>query len=156
MAANLPPALASVRGLRTLLKRNPAVLDVIGLLPLQAAEGESTSADDLQDLLRRRGSVAGRSEIVQVFKLLQAAEYGAFIVGRRTYPSRFEWAKALAEVAPGPVSEPHSSEKGSDNASLDHQFRLRPDYVVNVRLPKDLTPTEAARLSEYIKTLPFG
>jgi hypothetical protein len=131
-------------------------LDVLALLPLQAAEGEITSADDLQDLLRRGGSAAGRSEVVQVFKLLQAADYGAFIVGRRTYPSRFEWAKALAEGASGSAPDAVGAENADGNNSLVHQFRLRPDYVVNVRLPKDLTTTEAARLSEYIKTLPFG
>ena len=39
---------------------------------------------------------------------------------------------------------------------LKHIYRLRGDYVVKLRLPMDLTQTEANRLADYIKTLPFG
>lgn len=39
---------------------------------------------------------------------------------------------------------------------LKHIYRLRGDYVVKLRLPMDLTPSEATRLADFIKTLPFG
>ena len=40
-------------------------------------------------------------------------------------------------------------------ATIKHTFRLREDLSVKFRLPRDLTITEAVRLAEYIKTLPF-
>ena len=40
-------------------------------------------------------------------------------------------------------------------ATIKHTFRLREDLSVKFRLPRDLTMTEAVRLAEYIKTLPF-
>ena len=39
--------------------------------------------------------------------------------------------------------------------SIDHRYRLRADWIVDFNLPADLTAWEAARLSEFIKTLPF-
>jgi len=40
--------------------------------------------------------------------------------------------------------------------TIKHTFRLRGALSVKFRLPRDLTMTEAVRLAEYIKTLPFG
>ena len=39
--------------------------------------------------------------------------------------------------------------------AIKHTFRLREDLSIKFRLPRDLTMTEAVRLAEYIKTLPF-
>ena len=44
----------------------------------------------------------------------------------------------------------------SGGSMIKHIYRLRGDYVVKLRLPMDLTPTEAGRLADFIKTLPFG
>ncbi len=52
-----------------------------------------------------------------------------------------------------PLPTGESTKKG---ASIKHSFRLREDLSVKFRLPRDLTMTEAVRLAEYIKTLPFG
>jgi hypothetical protein len=38
---------------------------------------------------------------------------------------------------------------------LRHTYRLRPDVVVDFDLPRSLTPAEAERLAQYIRTLPF-
>ena len=48
------------------------------------------------------------------------------------------------------------SERAQGRPMLKHVYRLRGDYVVKLRLPMDLTQTEANRLADYIKTLPFG
>jgi len=45
---------------------------------------------------------------------------------------------------------------GHDAPVLKHSYRLRGSYVVKLRLPMDLTATEAGRLADYIRTLPFG
>lgn len=41
------------------------------------------------------------------------------------------------------------------NELLKHSFRLRSDLIVNLELPADLTNSEAERLSNFIKILPF-
>lgn len=38
---------------------------------------------------------------------------------------------------------------------LPHSFRLRPNLLLSLDLPSDLTVSEAERLSNFIKTLPF-
>jgi hypothetical protein len=38
---------------------------------------------------------------------------------------------------------------------IDHQFQVRLGHVVHVQLPADLSPAEAMRLAEFVKTLPF-
>ena len=47
-------------------------------------------------------------------------------------------------------------EPAAKGRAIKHTFRLREDLSVKFRLPRDLTMTEAVRLAEYIKTLPFG
>jgi hypothetical protein len=39
---------------------------------------------------------------------------------------------------------------------LTHSFPLRPNLVISLNLPLDLTDSEAERLSGFIKTLPFS
>jgi hypothetical protein len=36
-----------------------------------------------------------------------------------------------------------------------HTFQLRSNLTVSFRLPSDLRPTEAGRLADFIRTLPF-
>jgi len=52
--------------------------------------------------------------------------------------------------------EPIATEPSGKGATIKHNFRLREDLSVKFRLPRDLTMTEAVRLAEFIKTLPFG
>ena len=40
-------------------------------------------------------------------------------------------------------------------ALLPHDYRLRADLTVRLSLPSNLTSSEAHRLAEFIKTLPF-
>lgn len=57
--------------------------------------------------------------------------------------------------------EDAQTEMGADGRSpassheFTHGFQLRPDLLVSFRLPADLTTPEAARLADFIKTLPF-
>lgn len=38
---------------------------------------------------------------------------------------------------------------------LTHKFRLRADLEISLELPADLSIKEVARVSEFLKTLPF-
>jgi hypothetical protein len=66
----------------------------------------------------------------------------------------------IEEVDPGTPTEEEAGDvadaPSSDGAhELTHTFRLRPDLPVSFVLPIDLTTSEAARLADFIKTLPF-
>ena len=47
-------------------------------------------------------------------------------------------------------------EPAAKGRTIKHTFRLREDLSIKFRLPRDLTMTEAVRLAEFIKALPFG
>jgi hypothetical protein len=132
-----------------------------------AAMGDEagTTVEGLRDVLAAAGSACSRRDVIAVFKKLQQMGVGFFIVGRRTQPSRFAAAAnlSLADIgrgargqkapdrAPGPA--PADSRPGG---VITHRFVLRPDFLLNVELPSDLTRTEATRVAEFIKALPFG
>jgi len=120
------------------------------------------------------GSQASRSDVVRVLRGLEKTGCGKFIVGRGGHPSRFRWdvemvavgrhaagqPTVIEEVDPATPTEEEAetvSESASSNGvrELTHAFRLRPDLPVSFTLPVDLTAAEAARLADFIRTLPF-
>lgn len=44
----------------------------------------------------------------------------------------------------------------SEDDVLEHHFWVRPGYPIGLRLPADLTASEAERLASMIKSLPFS
>jgi hypothetical protein len=119
---------------------------------------ERTLANLAQD-----GYDASRPEIVQMFRTLAKLGCGEFVVGRHNHPSRFRWNVSLVSVGRAASGESQEIEKITDEQdfsdetvkSLTHSYRLRPSLVVEFELPGDLTESEANRLADYIKTLPF-
>ncbi len=119
------------------------------------------------DEVEKMTRTLGRGAIVDALRALDSIRVGNFIVGRRGQPSRFEWEaspavveKALEELeapqdATSRLDESPSAAQAAEQKLLSHQFRLRPNLTVELRLPMDLTSTEAARLADFIKTLPF-
>lgn len=137
-------------------------------------DSKETKLERLEDLIRQEGGSPSRVEIVALMKGLQEANCGRFIVGRRGSPSRFVWSVSLRSVGLAATSgSDHvecigidAEERDSGNAneeqtefdhdsSITHSFILRPDYRVELRLPADLTSREAARLADFLRTLPF-
>jgi hypothetical protein len=116
---------------------------------------------------------ASRREVIRIFRRLHDAGCGQFIVGRGGWPSRFVWDVEMIEVGkaaagqaeqinpvdPGAPTEPEEERlEASGDGPFDHfvhSFQLRPDLSVSLELPADLTASEAARLAEFVKTLPF-
>jgi hypothetical protein len=47
-------------------------------------------------------------------------------------------------------------DESPDEDYLSHAFRLRLDKTITVNLPSDLTVTEADRLADFVKSLPFN
>lgn len=64
--------------------------------------------------------------------------------------------KLPAESEPDsePEPEPEVTEEEPAGA-LQHRFYLRPDFIVKLKLPADLTESEADRLRTFIASLPF-
>src|SRR5690606_27511620 len=106
---------------------------------------------------------------VEFFKQLAEANCGEFVVGRKGHSSRFEWGVGLVSVgrvASGQLNQVERladvelSRELDDGADaepdeLNHRFKLRPDFEVDLRLPRDLTTAEAGRLADFARTLPF-
>lgn len=149
--------------------------------------GDSTAKLVFHDLARRRRNYTetsvdrmaqriqrDRRAVIRVFRKLEEAGCGEFIVGRSGYKSRFIWhvemisvgkyaAGQEAPIGEVDLTEPPEPEDGdleevgSERTSnvIQHSFQLRPDTTVVLRLPADITAGEAARLADFVKALPF-
>jgi hypothetical protein len=120
-----------------------------------------------------------RQRTIQVLKTLEEEQLGKFTTGRRGHKSRFEaprGLRALSEILESktypqhaPSQQPKPTHLDGANSgthqeparervgtkTLTHQFMVRPDFPLSITLPVDLTGTEASRLADFIKSLPF-
>ena len=123
-----------------------------------------------------------RQNVVAFLKDLEQWKLGDFKAGRRGYDSRLESPISLRKI--GQTARQADRKEASDVAdvsedsedihcksgndalppnsngiphrqNLTHQFLLRPNYLLTVKLPVDLTRAEANRLAEFVKSLPF-
>lgn len=110
-----------------------------------------------------------RRRIIEFFRLLERARCGKYIEGRLGHPSRFSWDVGLISVGQAARGDVRIVE-GSAHDEMDetsepltirpalrlHRYHLRPDLEMSIELPTDLTISEASRLAEFVKTLPFS
>lgn len=149
--------------LRRLYAARPAVKAVLDHFASRQRDRSETTIDRVHELLLAEGKSLTRTEVVHVFRELHGIGAGIFVIGRKGHPSRFRWsvsATQLARFAAGedtPVNlavKPDSPRERSD--VIAHRFVLRPAFTVSFQLPSDLSSTEATRLSDFIRTLPFN
>lgn len=123
-----------------------------------------TNVDRALTNLENAGHNFARHQLLEVFRELETAQCGNFKVGRRGWPSRFEWSSSIIHVGQNALGnaveiEPLPEEPGEDvDADLDwltHTFHLRPNIEIEFELPFDLSPNEAERLIGFIKSIPF-
>lgn len=62
---------------------------------------------------------------------------------------------APAPERPWPPTKPPEPDE-TRPALVTHRFQLRPDLVIQLHLPRDLTTREAERLGMFIDSLPFA
>ena len=118
-----------------------------------------------------------RQDAIAVAKEMHEIGVATFVRGRRGAETRLEWRfrmDIVGQVARGDhdnlgeASEEREEGETAENAggpddsasepaagTLAHSFRLRPNGTVTFHLPADLTETEARRLGDFIKSLPF-
>ena len=92
--------------------------------------------------------------------------HGGAMLERPEHPIEAALAKHAA-MTPWTVKEGLASEEtpeppqeipregASTNQVVSHQLRLRPDFMVKVKLPPDLSENEADRLALWMQALPF-
>lgn len=160
--------MADIMGLRDTYKRDPCMRAFMDFVYGRKYNSSETIVDRIESKLRQQGDFS-RSDIVQTFKNLERLEFGEFIIGRRGQPSRFRWKVHMidagraakgeeASVQPIREDEILSSESVAEEMSANsirHTYNLRPNYIVQMELPSDLSAKEATRFAEFIKTLPF-
>lgn len=116
-----------------------------------------------------------RSDVITLFKSLEKAGLGEFILGRRGGVSRFFWHVNLPDVGrayEGLLDEieqldkaqewmegedidddAESAEEDQKSGWLQHKFPLRRGVVVTINLPEDLTESDAKRMSTWLMSL---
>lgn len=115
-----------------------------------------------------------RRDVIEMFKAMDEAGLGAFILGRRNQPSRFSWTTRMKDVGQAAIGETEEIDEidedefvsTGDDISIeedddfldcyDHPFKLRAGFEpITLSLPKDLTPQEADRIASFVKSLPI-
>ena len=158
-----------VKRLKLLYGQNPANKAAFDYFAARQNNSAKTTVDRLLALLGQEDHVVPRADIIELFKGLETARCGTFVVGRKGHASRFEWSASLISVgqaATGEVGEVETlaeaeqdvetEDEGAPIDSISHRFVLRPDFELRFELPRDLTTVEAARLGEFVRTLPFA
>jgi len=160
---------AMVSGLRDLYKNDNNAKAMLDSFAIRKKAVSASYADRIAFLVK-----LSYSEVIRIFKELEAIGCGEFKNGRKGFKSRMEWSHSLislGEVAKGeagsvevinpdelePEDDGEASVAVSEQAEgfIQHPFQLRPDMAVTLSLPSDLTMKEAQRLAAFIQTIPF-
>jgi hypothetical protein len=147
--------------LRKLYSSDSAATAILDHLASRERNWRTTTVDRIQSNIAAAG--VSRGDVIAVFKALEDYGCGQFRVGRKGFPSRFEWTAQMVAVGQAAAGETEQIEEiteedegeGEAEASLKHSYRLRPQVTLTLELPKNLTGAEAERLAQYIRTLPF-
>jgi len=114
--------------------------------------GETLYVDDIEEFASVMEVNVERDAVVQFIKELGKAGYGEFIIGRRGYKTRFEWSLDSLELA---NLYGENAIESKESHTIEHSFVLREDFRVTLKLPSDLSTTEASRLASFISSIPF-
>lgn len=146
------------------------IRDIIDYFADRQRNSKETRPESLIAAIKRgTGRRIERRRIIEFFRLLERARCGKYIEGRLGHPSRFSWDVGLVSVGSAsrgdvkvvdgkPDDEMDEAEEPSTNRPtlMLHRFNLRSDLELSIELPTDLTISEASRLADYVRTLPFS
>ena len=151
--------------LRHLYSGDPTAKMLLDHFAARQRDRTENTLDRLYEVLVGEGKPVARADLVRVLRALQGLGAGLFILGRKGHPSRFRWIVSsvqLGKAAAGeevslqvPVAPEAPSRERDRSDVISHRFVLRPDFNVSFLLPSDLSTSEASRLADFIRTLPF-
>ena len=155
-----------IESLQVLYRKSPVAQFFFDHAASRGKNQVETKVDSVLRLCKEEGIEASRREVVALFKEMDRAACGQFIIGRKGWPSRFHWKTSIIEVGHAVTGEDDhqieveegreaGDERNGEIDDLIHTFFLRPGLRVQVELPEDLTQEEAARFSTFIQSLPF-
>jgi hypothetical protein len=154
-----------LKKLRDLYKANRAAQAMLDEFAKRERNRTETKVDNLLYLSVDNRPIT-RGEVIQVFKELEGIGCGSFIAGRHGHPSRFQWTLGLPSVGRAAAGEDlpldtisdeerEQEEQVPEGERKTYAFPLRPNLDLKLEIPLDLTAAEAARLTDFIKSLPF-
>jgi hypothetical protein len=152
-----------LKALRNLYQSDKVARAFLDYAARRQRNAVETPVDRVRMNLRHEGCAASRKDTIELFRKLADIGCGEFVVGRRGRESRFLWSVGLVSVGRAASGESEEIERITEDDSSDdetsdtltHRFHLRPDNTVEFDLPTNLTESEANRLADYIRTLPF-
>lgn len=103
-----------------LLRTRPGMDRLLDKILAAGAEDERTTVDDIL-----ADGEAARRQVINLLRDLEKLGYGAFKVGRKGHPSRFEWSidpaelEAVLDGGSEPDSEDSNAEVGQESSELD-------------------------------------
>lgn len=151
--------------LRDIYKNNKAAQAMLDDFAKRERNRTETKVDNLFYLTVENRPIT-RGEIIQVFKELESVGCGTFVAGRHSHPSRFQWTMGLPSVGKAAAGEDLPLDTISDQERQEeaqvpegerktYSFPLRPNLDLKLEIPLDLTAAEAARLTDFLRSLPF-
>ena len=139
----------------------------------QRNRSETTVNQLLADLVAR-SHPASYVEVRDFLRKLHRLNCGAYIIGRKGKHSRLRWSVDRVSLGRAAAGEPLQVEQSTDEEAagandeveegkidtlnpddMRLSYPLRRDRHIDLIIPRDITPTEAQRLSDFIKTLQF-
>ena len=167
--AGLDSSSLDIKAIKTLYSSDSVAKVVLDEFASRQRNQQKTKLDQLLLRLSNAGKAAPRTEVINVLRKLAEHGCGDFITGRKGHPTRFEWQydlvsvgkaaaggnQAVEEIQPVDETDHVDEDSAEAAAGIEHRYRLRADWIVEITLPSDLTAREAMRFSEFIKTLPF-
>lgn len=156
--------MTNLDGVKNLYRENRFAKVMLDNFSQRERSRKETTVEQMVQIILPEEPKVTRKDVVELYKSLKELGCGDFVIGRRGGTSRFVWSVgmvSLGNVAIGLASEIEAVElveasEDNDPRMLSHNFKLRLNLdPITISLPDDLSLTEAERLANFIKTLPF-
>jgi hypothetical protein len=153
----------NIENIKYAYSENSVVKEICDVLATRVRNQTETKLNVISRHLENKGNDFKKSEIIEAFRVLEAAECGKYIEGRHGHKSRFAWGMDTLQLAEiNNIGNTILSEQTDDvqqgfvdDEFIEHQFVLRPDLTISIDLPPDLTQQESIRLAKFMESLSF-
>lgn len=151
-----------LESLKQLYSGNEAAKAICDHMAARTRNQNETTLDRIIGHLSAADKEFKRSDLIAAFRRLQEVGCGQYVEGRHGWKSRFVWSVKSKHVASAALGNDEGSLNDEDEITevvedeiIEHTYILRPDFLVSIDLPVDLSRHEAQRLSQFIDSLSF-